>query len=137
MSTEVIYEFNFGNTCTCENYDIENDTVVPLGYCDGSCWEFILEDFTHITEHLFDKNETSWWKVNNFRLWDGNHSGYIYAQTVEKLIRGMTVNSEWNMSGQIYYDHIKYSLSHHDAPMGSNTTVEIISEEEKIDLGLY
>lgn len=137
MSTEVIYEFNFTNICTCNSYDIETDTVTPLDYCHGICWDDVLEDFTNITEHLFDKNETMWWKVNNLRLWDGKHSGYIYANTVEQLIRGMSVRSEWNMSGQIYDDHIKYSLSHHDAPMGSNTTMEIISEEEKIDLGLY
>lgn len=137
MSTEVIYEFNFTNTCTCNSYDIENDTVIPLDYCDGSCWDDVLEDFTNITEHLFDKNETMWWKVNNLTLWNGNHSGYIYAKTVEQLIRGMSVNSEWTMHGQIYGEYILYSLHHHDAPMGSNTVLRIISEEQKIDLGLY
>lgn len=137
MSTEIIYEFTYTNTCTCEDYDIETEVYTPSNDCYGDCWEFTLEDFTNITKHLFDNNETMWWKVSNLRLWDGEHSGYIYAKTVEQLIRGMSIRGEWTMIGQIRDDYIKYSLSHHDSPMGSSTVIEIISEEEKIDLGLY
>jgi hypothetical protein len=78
-----------------------------------------------------------WWKVNNLRLWDGEHSGYIYARSAEELIRGMSVNSEWSMHGQVYGEYIKYSLHHHDSPMGSNSIVTIILEDQREAYGLY
>ena len=137
MNTEAICEFGYTSNCTCQDYDIENNVTSQSEYCYSDCWNDVIQDFTNITQHLFDKNETMWWKVSNLNLWNGKHSGYVYAKTVEELIRGMSVRSEWTMHGQIYGEYILYSLSHHDAPMGSYTTVEIISEEEKIDLGLY
>ena len=137
MDAGIIYNFNITNCCTCEYYDEEKDVVIPLGYCDSTCWDYALEDFNNITEHLFDKNETMWWKVSNLRLWDGEHSGYIYAETVEELIRGMSVNSEWTMRGEVYSEYIKYSLHHHDSPMGSNSIVTIISEDQREAYGLY
>lgn len=137
MDAGIIYNFNITNCCTCEDYDIENDVNIPSGNCYGDCWDQMIEDFTNITEHLFDKNDTMWWKVNNLKLWDGEHSGYIYARSAEELIRGMSVNSEWTMHGQVYSEYIKYSLHHHDSPMGSNSIVTIILEDQREAYGLY
>jgi hypothetical protein len=137
MDADKIYSFNITNGCTCQDYDIESAETIQSEYCYGDCWNNVIQDFTHITEHLFDKNETMWWKVNNLRLWDGEHSGYIYARSAEELIRGMSVNSEWSMHGGIYSEYIKYSLHHHDAPMGSNSIVTIISEDQREAYGLY
>ena len=137
MDAGIIYNFNITNCCTCEDYDIENDVTIPSGNYYGDCWDQMIEDFTNITEHLFDKNDTMWWKVNNLKLWDGEHSGYIYARSAEELIRGMSVNSEWTMHGQVYSEYIKYSLHHHDSPMGSNSIVAIILEDQREAYGLY
>jgi len=137
MDADKIFSFNITNGCTCEDYDTENDVTIPSGNCYGFCWEEMIQDFSNITEHLFNKNETMWWKVNNLRLWDGEHSGYIYARSAEELIRGMSVNSEWSMHGQVYGEYIKYSLHHHDAPMGSNSIVTIILEDQREAYGLY
>lgn len=130
-------KFEYRNTCTCRNYDIDTEETTESLECYGDCWEFVLSDFSEITKSLFDQNDTLWWKVSNFRLWDGNHNGFAYADTPEKLIEVMTVRGEWNINGTIMDDHIKYSLSHHDAPMGSNTTLSIITEEEREEWGLY
>jgi len=137
MDADKIFSFNITNGCTCEDYDEEKDISIPSENCYGFCWEEMIQDFSNITEHLFDKNETMWWKVNNLRLWDGEHSGYIYARSAEELIRGMSVNSEWSMHGGIYSEYIKYSLHHHDAPMGSNSILTIISEDQIEAYGLY
>lgn len=130
-------KFEYTNTCTCTYYDEETDESTPSLECWGDCWEYVLDDFKEITLFLFDINETNWWKVSNIRLWDGESSGYFFADTVKELIHGMTVNSEWIMSGEVFNDHINYSLSHHDAPMGSSTTLTIVTEEEREQLGLY
>lgn len=130
-------KFQYTNTCTCAYYDEETEESTPSLECWGDCWEYVLDDFKEITAHLFDENETNWWKVSNIRLWDGESSGYFFADTVKELIYGMTVNSEWTMNGEVFNDRIEYSLSHHDAPMGSSTTLTIVTEEQREELGLY
>ena len=136
METEQVYEFEFGNLCSC----MESDDFVMIEAlqteCDGICWEMSLEDFTDITSGLFEVNETMWWKVSNLGLWDGNHSGYGHAKDAEELLRLMTVNSDWNIKGKVFNDRIEYSLSHHDS-MGSNTVVTMITDEQREELGLY
>ena len=137
METEMVYEFSFGNLCSC----MESDDYVIIEAmqieCDGTCWEYSLEDFANITEGLFNENETMWWKISNLKLWDGNHGGYGYAKTSEKLLELMTVRSDWNIKGKVFNNRIEYSLSHHDAPMGSHTIVTMISDEQREELGLY
>lgn len=128
------YDFTYTNSCTCANDDDENYSEY---YCSGFCWENTLDDFVNITLHLFENNETSWWEVNDLRLWNRDVSGYFEADCIEKFIRGMTVNSEWIMRGKVFEDRIEYSLSHHDAPMGSNTVLKPVSEEKREKLGLY
>lgn len=129
-------KFKYTNSCTCAYYDEETDESIPSLECWGDCWEYVLDDFKEITAHLFDANETNWWKVSNIRLWDGESSGYFFADNVKELIYGMTVNSEWIMTGEVFNDYIQYSLSHHDA-MGSNTTLTMVTEEQREELGLY
>jgi len=137
METEQVYEFEFGNLCSC----MESDDFIMIEAlqieCDGICWEMALEDFANITSGLFEVNETLWWKVSNLRLWNGNHDGYGKAKNAEELLRLMTVRSDWNIKGKVFNDRIEYSLSHHDAPMGSNTVLTMITEEQREELGLY
>lgn len=130
-------EFEYTNSCTCEFYDAESDEYYETEYCNGYCYDTMIEDFEHITSHLFDMNETGWWMVSNLRLWDGNHSGFIKAQTAPELLRGMGVNGDWIMRGKILEDSIQYSLSHHDAPMGSSSMVTIVTESDMEHYGLY
>lgn len=137
METEQVYEFEFGNLCSC----MESDDFIMIEAlqteCDGICWEMALEDFTDITSGLFEANETYWWKVSNLKLWDGNHGGYGKAKDAQALLELMTVRSDWNIKGKVFNDRIEYSLSHHDAPMGSNTVLTMITEKQREELGLY
>jgi hypothetical protein len=137
METKINYNFEYTNTCTCTYYSEELDQNIESTECYGDCWEFTVEDFLNITEHLFNNNDTNWWKVSNLKLWDGEYGGLIKADNPSELIRGMTVNGEWTMRGQVFDDRIEYSLSHHDAPMGSNTTLTIVSAEGREDWGLF
>ena len=131
------YKFEYTNTCSCRDYDINTEETTASSECYGDCWQQTLEDFFNITSGLFEKNDTLWWKVSNLKLWDGNHSGYGYAKDAKSLLELITVRSDWNIKGKVFNDHIEYSLSHHDAPMGSNTTLSIITEEEREERGLY
>lgn len=126
-------EFSYTNSCTCEVYDEINNEYYSSDDCYGYCYDVMIEDFKNITLDLFELNETGWWKINNFRLWNGDHSGFIQAYDASELLRGMVVNSEWTMRGEILKNEIHYSLSHHDAPMGSSTVVTIV-EESELDL---
>lgn len=132
-----IMQFTYTNTCSCEHYDEESDSYKPSDWCWGGCWDDQLQDFENITQLLFGENETGWWKISNVRLWDGDYSGFVKAKTAKELLEGMTVRSEWIMRGEIFPDRIEYSLSHHDAPMGSSSVVTIISEEQREQYGLY
>lgn len=134
--SDISIKFVNTNMCSCTSYDEETDENIPSEFCYGDCWEETVEDFRNIVAHLFEKNETSWWRVKDLNLWDGNHSGFFYAEDVKDLIRGMTVNSEWIMRGEVFDDRIEYSLSHHDS-MGSSTTLEILTEKERKQYGLY
>jgi hypothetical protein len=49
----------------------------------------------------------------------------------------MTVQGDWTICGTVLEDRIEYSLSHHDAPMGSSSVVEIVTEEQREEWGLY
>ena len=139
MSNTLIASGEITNGCNCLTYEDENGNEVSIDdtyTCFGDCWDFAVEDFAMVTEALRNSNETSWWKVTDLRLWNGNVSGYFYADTVAKLIEGMTVRSEWIMRYEVFADRIEYSLSHHDA-MGSATTLTAVSEDEREELGLY
>lgn len=130
-------KFEYTNTCTCQVYDVDNDTFIDTDYCFGDCWDYQMEDFAEITSDLFNKNETMWWRASGVRLWNGEVGGFFYADTPYSLIKGMTVNSEWIIRGEIFPDRIEYSLSHHDAPMGSSSVVVMVSEDERVSYGLY
>ncbi len=132
-----VFPFELTNECTCENYDEETETFIPSLDCYGDCFTDQLDYFSLCTNELFNNSETSWWKVSNLRLWNGEHSGLFYAETVEQLVEGMTVRSGWIMRGTAYSNKIEYSLSHHDAPMGSRTVLENVTEEERQEWGLY
>ena len=135
-NTTTTIQFEITTDCTCMAQDENGEwTEEPSEECYGYCWEMQLEDFTMVTEELWDSNVTKWWKVEDLTLWNGNVSGYFYADTINALLDGMTVNSAWTMRGTAYADRVEYSLSHHDA-MGSNTTLTAITEDEMDELGI-
>ena len=127
-----VYTGEITNSCTCTKYDHETEeyTDEPSDECFGDCWDFALDDFANVTEELRESNPDGWWSVDDLRLWHGNVSGYFRAETVSELIRGMTVNSEWNMRFRVYSDRVEYSLSHHDAPMGSASVLRPMRDDE-------
>lgn len=129
----------YTNQCTCLKYDemgnvMEGETP---RYCYDTCWEYVLDDFAMVTEELRNSNETNWWKVDNLRLWNGEVSGYFQAKTVEDILQGMTVRGEWTLHCKMFGDRIEYSLSHHDSPTGSASTLRCVSDEEREEKGLY
>ena len=130
-------KFEYTNTCSCQIYDVESGEMFDAQDCFGDCWEYQLYDFSEITESLFKNNSTNWWRISNIRLWNGEVGGFAKAENPLELLKAMTVDSEWIIRGEIFSDKIEYSLSHHDAPMGSNSLVTIVSEDEKESYGLY
>jgi hypothetical protein len=118
------------NTCSCVSYNEETGDWQDAPECWGDCWDCAVEDFANVTESLRNNNLTDYWKVENLRLWNGEVSGHFQAKTVTDLLRGMTVRSEWTMRYEVFTDRIEYSLSHHDAPMGSRSVLRPVDEEE-------
>lgn len=135
MDTKIT--FTITNGCSCTTYNEQVGEWEESPECWGDCWDCALEDFAQITTDLFDSNETYWWRVQNVRLWNGEVSGFIKAKDAEELIRGMGVNSHWIMRGEVFGDRIEYSLSHHDAPMGSASVVWPVTEDQREEWGLY
>lgn len=126
------------NTCTCTVIDPEtfeevldeHGETIPTTECYGDCWDYALEMFGMDTEELRKANPEGWWAIDNVRLWNGDFSGYQKATTVADLIRAMTVRSEWIMRYSVFPDRVEYSLSHHDAPMGSASVLRPMSPDE-------
>ena len=107
------------NDCTCTVYNADSDEYFDAPDCYGDCWEDSVYFFGLCTEELRNSNPSGEGQVDDLRLWHGNVSGYFHATNVVDIIRGMTVNSSWIMRYRVYADRVEYSLSHHDAPMGS------------------
>lgn len=137
MDTTEVIKGELTNGCTCVTYNDETGDFDTAPECWGDCWDTAVEDFETVTEAFRNTNETGWWKVENLRLWNGEASGYFHADKVADLITGMTVRAEWTMRYTVFADRIEYSLSHHDAPMGSASVLRAISEDERERLGLY
>jgi hypothetical protein len=104
------------NTCQCEED------------CYGICWEDDLYFFGLCTDELI-ANASGWWSIENVRLWHGHVSGYGQANNARDLLDLMTVRSEWQMEYRVFPDRIEYSLSHHDAPTGSASTIRPMPED--------
>ena len=131
--TEAVLSFGeITNDCTCTLYDdvAEEYTDEPAPFCYGDCWEDSVYFFGLCTEDLRNSNPDGWWAVEDIRLWNGNVSGYFQATNVADIIRGMTVNSSWIMRYRVYADRVEYSLSHHDAPMGSGSVLRPMRDDE-------
>jgi len=137
MKTQHQYTYEMTNSCTCVTYNEETGDWEDAPECWSGCWDEQKEDLLEITKHLWDLNETNWWHVTGFQLWNGEVGGYFRAETIDSLISAMTVRGEWTMRGTVYEDRIEYSLSHHDAPTGSNTVITAVTEEQRDELGLY
>jgi hypothetical protein len=120
-----IHDYEMTNTCICTDED-EN----PTDHCWGDCWDWQVEQFAEDTKHLFEKNEEGYWNIGGIRLWNREVGGIAECRTPIDLIRAMTVNAEWTMRYTVHPECIEYSLSHHDAPMGSASFVRIATEEE-------
>lgn len=128
---KVIHDYKLENTCTCTEYDEETGdyTDIPAEECFG-CWEDGVDNFKYATKKFMDSNSTHYYRIGGIKLWDREVGGIVKCETVLELIRAMAVNSEWAMEYTVHDECIEYSLSHHDAPMGSASFVRHATEEE-------
>ena len=63
------YTAEYTNECSCEISNETYDEFAPADDCYGHCWEFTLEDFENITEHLFTDNEQGF-TITGFPIWN-------------------------------------------------------------------
>jgi hypothetical protein len=121
---KVIHENEIQNTCICtdENGEYTNDCY--------DCWEDQLSDFHYAVKEFFDSNPTFYFQIGGLKLWNREVSGIAKCETPLQLLNAMTVNSEWIMRYTVHENAIEYSLSHHDAPMGSASWVRHATEEQ-------
>ena len=125
------YSAEYTNTCSCEVWNEETDEYTPANDCYGDCWEFVIEDFTNITEHLFTENSQGF-RITGFPVWNGTVDGYFSARNAKELLGNITPDrTEWRLEVTVHADHLTGRLYHHDAPMGGNITVTPFSEEEE------
>ena len=139
MNKTELFTGTMTSGCSCTAYDdtIGEYTNEPAAECYGGCWEWSLDDFSTCIQEMLDNAETNWWRVENLKLWDRQVSGMFHAKTVEEILRGMTVNSEWTMRYTVFSDRVEYSLSHHDAPTGSSSVLRAVTDEQREEWGLY
>lgn len=125
------YSAEYTNTCSCGNWDEETDEFTPANDCYGDCWDFTVEDFANITEHLFTENSQGF-RITGFPVWNGTVDGYFSARNAKELLDSITPDStEWRLEVTVHADHLTGRLYHHDAPMGGVITVTPFSEGEE------
>ena len=137
MTTTIIptesgtYSAEYTNTCSCEVWNEETDECVPANDCYGDCWDFTVEDFANITEHLFSDHNQGF-RITGFPVWNGTVDGYFSARNASELLNAITPDrTEWRLEVTVHADHLTGRLYHHDAPMGGNIVVTPFSEEEE------
>jgi hypothetical protein len=121
---KVIHENEIQNTCICTD---ENGDYIGECY---DCWEDQLSDFHYAVKEFFDSNATYYFRIGGVKLWNREVGGIAECKTPIDLLNAMTVNSAWTMRYTVHENAIEYSLSHHDAPMGSASFVRHATEEE-------
>lgn len=121
---KTIHENEIQNTCICTD---EEGNYTPDCY---DCWEDQLSDFHYAVKEFFDNNATYYFHIGGLKLWNREVEGIAECKTPLDLLNAMTVNSEWTMRYSVHADCIEYSLSHHDAPMGSASFVRHATEEQ-------
>ena len=125
---ETTTTFEYTTTCSCETYNPETDEYTPSNDCYGDCWEYTVEDFTNITEHLFAENSQGF-RITGFPVWNGTVDGYFSARNASELLNAITpARTDWRLDGSVFADRIEARLYHHDAPTGGNIVVTPFSE---------
>ena len=112
--------------CTCVDEDGEE---FFNEYCDGTCYEYAIEDFSIVVEPLFEVSD--YFKISGIQLWNSTVSGFAKCTTSRELVEAMSVRGEfilrWEFDDET--NTLGARLSHHDCPMGCYVTVEPIPEE--------
>ena len=125
------------NSCFCADPEHgsldENDEPYPDDYyCDGICWEAALEDFGQCLSEM-GLSEVDAWEVRGIKLWNRTTGGFFRPKDTEDMMHHLVVNSQWHMEWTMYADRVEYSLSHHDAPMGSASVLRPAEKCEACD----
>ena len=129
------YSAVYQNTCSCGDWNEDRDEYTPAddcyNDCYGDCWDFTVEDFSNITEHLFSENNQGF-RITGFPVWNGTIDGYFSARNASELLNAITPDrTEWRLELTVHATHLTGRLYHHDAPTGGNITVTPFSEGEE------
>lgn len=118
------------NTCSCRTYDPITEKEIETTDCYGDCWDDSLRELVVDIGEWFNNNPTYEWSVNGLPLWDGSVSGKFTAKTIVEFVRGITVNSEWQLRYKVEGSELHCNLSHHDAPVGGSYIVTYGGEDD-------
>jgi hypothetical protein len=99
-------------------------------HCDGTCYEYAVEDFAQVVAPLF--KDGNYFKISGIQLWDRAVGGIAKCETAEDLVQAMSVRGDyilrWEFDDET--NALEARLSHHDCPMGCRVTVEPAEEPE-------
>jgi hypothetical protein len=121
---KTIHEYTITTQCTCSWEEGET------GYCSGECFDWQLCDFMERLHDFMESNSTYYFQIGGIKLWDREVGGIAHCINAVELLNAMTVKSDWSMKYTVHADCIEYSLSHHDAPMGSTSFVRHATDEQ-------
>lgn len=115
--------------CACVDEDGEE---FYNEYCDGTCYEYAIEDFAQVVEPLF--KDGNYFKISGIQLWDRAVGGIAKCDTAEDLVQAMSVRGDfilrWEFDDET--NALEARLSHHDCPMGCRVIVEQADEEQYV-----
>lgn len=88
-------------------------------YCDGTCFDYSIEDFEQVVAPLFNRDAVGDkypFTIDGIRLWNRTIGGVALVKDARELVRAMSVDSDYTLEWEFddETNNLGARLSHHD-----------------------
>lgn len=88
-------------------------------YCDGTCFDYSIEDFEQVVEPLFNRDAVGGkypFTIEGIRLWNRTIGGVALVKDARELVRAMSIDSDYTLRWEFddETNSLGAKLSHHD-----------------------
>lgn len=120
------YEVEINNSCSCSN----DETGEPLEYCDGSCWEMAVEDYTE--SFLKPWLEAKAIMADSPVRIHGSAMGWLrrtghHDTSARGILDALSINGDYKLVATYEDGELSFVRYSHDEPTGASFTLEPVS----------
>ena len=138
-TTEAPCKIELSNTCSCgycnacecvyTGVDLCTDCggdLAALDWCDGDCWDYILEDLKDniFPEWLTRAGSPEYLRVEGRRMgWQGLNGYAVTRASFDEVMEKLSLRGEWTLRFTLADDVLTVGRYSHDEPMGAHFTI--------------